>query len=194
MFYYLYKITNILNNKIYIGVHQTMNLNDGYFGSGLNLKRAIKKYGKEHFIKDILEYFNNEESMLAREKDVVDSQFINSTSTYNINEGGKGSFSYINSLPNQNHRKGQQKDASVLGNLAFRKKLQTDDDFADRFSKTMSATMKQQHQSGARINHATYYRWISHDSLMESIYVPQHKIEAFSKDGWYLGRKYKRSA
>ena len=47
MFYTVYKITNLINNKIYVGVHITKNLNDSYMGSGVNIKRAIKKYGNK---------------------------------------------------------------------------------------------------------------------------------------------------
>ena len=54
MFYYIYKITNINNGCFYIGSHKTYDLNDGYFGSGIYLKRAIKKYGKESFKKEML--------------------------------------------------------------------------------------------------------------------------------------------
>jgi hypothetical protein len=47
MKHYIYKITNLINNKIYIGKHSSKNMNkDNYIGSGYLLLKAIKKYGK----------------------------------------------------------------------------------------------------------------------------------------------------
>ena len=86
--YYLYQVRNKRNGKIYIGVHQTDNLNDGYMGSGELLKKAFQKHGLESFEKLILEYFESEEEMYAREREVVSKDFINRTDTYNIALGG----------------------------------------------------------------------------------------------------------
>lgn len=88
--YLVYQITNLINQKIYIGIHGTDNLDDGYFGSGSYLKRAIKKYGMENFQKDILFVFDNPEEMIAKEAELVDRKFIARKDVYNIKLGGEG--------------------------------------------------------------------------------------------------------
>jgi group I intron endonuclease len=92
MYYTIYKITNKLNNKFYIGMHQTRDLNDGYMGSGKLLKRAISKYGIENFSKEILHIFENEIDMRNKEKELV----VLDKMSYNLLEGGLGGFGYIN--------------------------------------------------------------------------------------------------
>ena len=92
MFYTVYKTTNKINGKIYIGCHKTENLDDGYMGSGIMLKRAIAKHGLENFVKEILHVFATPEEMFETEKMLV----VMGPSSYNLKEGGSGGFDYIN--------------------------------------------------------------------------------------------------
>lgn len=58
-YYYVYKITNLVNGKIYIGKHSTNNLNDNYMGSGVVLHQAYQKYGLECFNKEVIQFYTN---------------------------------------------------------------------------------------------------------------------------------------
>lgn len=93
MFYTIYKTTNTINGKFYIGKHKTKDLNDGYLGSGKLLKRAIGKYGIDNFHKEILHICKDEDHMNLLESIlVVPDEEIN----YNLCDGGKGGWSYLN--------------------------------------------------------------------------------------------------
>ena len=92
-FNYIYKITNEINGKIYIGKHSTDNLNDGYMGSGVVLRQAIKKYGLENFTKEILEFCYKEVELNDLEKHYIDKyKSTNSNIGYNLTKGGDGTL------------------------------------------------------------------------------------------------------
>ena len=89
--YYIYRITNKLNGKTYIGQHKYKDLNDKYMGSGVYLRRAQKKYGIENFEKEILysciQYKETADDMerfaIAKERAICKAE-------YNIADGGQG--------------------------------------------------------------------------------------------------------
>jgi hypothetical protein len=90
MKYTVYKTINLVNNKIYVGLHETKNPNDGYLGSGVFLKKAIKKYGKHNFKKEVLFIFDDKNNMIKKEKEIVNEAFIKRKDTYNMTKGGFG--------------------------------------------------------------------------------------------------------
>lgn len=90
MHFLIYKITNNINGKIYIGAHKTNDINDSYMGSGKHIKAAVKKYGRDSFTKEILHIFDNPHDMYLKETEIVNSEFIQRYDTYNCKVGGRG--------------------------------------------------------------------------------------------------------
>jgi|SRR5208283_1818226 len=91
----VYKTTNLLNSRYYLGVHETSKPNDEYLGSGIAIKRAVKKYGEHNFRKDVLFEFIVEAEAYAKEVELLKLARRDSL-CYNLHEGGKGGFRYIN--------------------------------------------------------------------------------------------------
>lgn len=113
-FYTIYKTTNLINNKKYIGMHSTNNLNDNYLGSGKILQKAIKKYGKENFTKEILHIFDNFDDMTNKEREIINSDIFESDEYYNLKEGGEGgrlSEEIINKIATKNKGRQVSKEA-----------------------------------------------------------------------------------
>lgn len=90
MYHYFYKITNLINNHFYYGIHSTNNLDDGYMGSGHRLHRAYKKYGQTNFIKEILKYFDTRGEALDYEEEIVNEELLKDYNCYNEVLGGGG--------------------------------------------------------------------------------------------------------
>lgn len=104
MEYIVYLTTNIINNKIYVGVHGTNDSTvfDGYIGNSVNIfqsnpelknpkvpfHKAVKKYGYNAFKRAIIKVFNNEQDALDLEAEIVNEEFIKRNDTYNITLGG----------------------------------------------------------------------------------------------------------
>lgn len=92
--HYIYKITNLLNNKYYIGIHSVRKgefedlREDGYWGSGNNIKKAIREDGKENFKKEILKIFSTREEAMEEESRMVTMREVNDPNCYNMMIGG----------------------------------------------------------------------------------------------------------
>lgn len=91
--YTVYKVTNNINNKYYIGLHKTEDPYDSYLGSGHLITAAIKKYGIKNFSKEILFIFNTLEEAALKEAELVNP---NNSLSYNLKSGGLGGWDYCN--------------------------------------------------------------------------------------------------
>lgn len=214
MFYTVYKITNTINEKIYIGVHKTTDVYDNYMGSGIHLKRAQEKYGIENFKKEILEVFDNSKDMFNMEAILVNEEFVQSKETYNLKLGGFGGWDYIHNLSENElfeiRSKGGKNGCNKclmhqIGMFSKESKKLATDTLRDNYinwtfgGKTHSEESKDKmklthkdnrHQQGSK--NSQYGKiWIYNTELKECKRI--YKDEEIA-EGWLKGRKMKFSS
>jgi len=141
MFHTIYKITNIINGKIYIGKHSCIDIDDTYMGSGKYIKNAIRKYGIENFKKEILFVLETEEEAYKIESEIVNEDFLKRNDVYNIIKGGD-SFESINS--NIELRTEKNRRAAISMN----KIIWNDKEFISRNKERMIKQNKELHSNG----------------------------------------------
>lgn len=91
MLYYVYQTTCHPTNQIYVGYHQSKNIEiDGYLGSGIRLRACIAKYGREAFSRSILAEFNTSKAAQELESKIVTEEFLKRSDTLNLATGGQG--------------------------------------------------------------------------------------------------------
>jgi hypothetical protein len=121
MYYTIYQTTCLTSGWIYIGKHQTKDLNDKYIGSGKLLHEAIKHFGLENFSKEILHVFQTEEEMNAKEAELVTEDFCSQPGNFNLCPGGKGGWGYINQNPQLKNCHNQETYIKISNTLRGRK-------------------------------------------------------------------------
>ncbi len=92
-YHYLYKTTNLINEKYYYGMHSTSNLDDDYLGSGKRLRYSIRKYGKDNFKREIIKMFDTREELIQAEIDLITEELLSEINCMNLKLGGSGGFS-----------------------------------------------------------------------------------------------------
>jgi hypothetical protein len=125
---FVYKTTNLLNGTYYIGVHSTWNLDDGYIGSGKRLGRAIKKYGKENFKREILQFFETNKEAYEYEAHLVNEERIKDELCLNLKPGGSGGCT-----PEV------QQIRSKAGGKSFKDKFENDENFRNKIQSNLES-------------------------------------------------------
>ncbi len=118
MYYTIYKTTNTLNGRYYVGFHETEDLNDSYLGSGIFIKKAIKKYGIKNFKKELLFVFKNKKDMIDKEIEIVNEEFVSRPETYNMSKGGCG----LSTLSDDMKEKAVKKIKESLGKIDLKER------------------------------------------------------------------------
>lgn len=138
----------MIDNKFYIGKHSTNVLEDGYLGSGIHLNRAIKKHGRENFVRVILFIFDNNHEMNQMEKMLITEEMITDNNCYNMAIGGQGGNlgSLVNSKIGKNTSmslKGKSKSEShkqALRETNFARTYKPTEKTKDKISETLKIT------------------------------------------------------
>ena len=86
----IYLTKNLINGKEYIGQHVSNNEIDNYFGSGILLNKALKKYGRNNFVNGVIEYCTNEEELNEKEEFWIKELNTLQPNGYNISASGYG--------------------------------------------------------------------------------------------------------
>jgi len=177
----VYEIINKINGKRYIG--KDKNNDPRYFGSGKLIKRAVEKYGKDNFIKTILEECNSEEHLDERERYWIEkSDAIRSKAYYNLKGGGDGGDSWYqrrDSIEYDNFRDKMKTIRATKPNLPHSEKTKqlqakkaigryTLDWYIDRYGDTIGRDMYQQRNTNLT------YRYISESEI--------NKLKSITRD------------
>lgn len=204
-YHYIYKITCLKNERYYIGMHSTDNLEDGYMGGGKRIKNSVKKHGKDAHRKEILGFFENRDDLRNKEIQLVNEELLNDPMCMNIMKGGDGGY-----ISEEN-----QKARSIAGGKAFAKRLSEDIDLLKKVSKQGFDNRVKAHREGkfrydnfkgklhndeSKLNiglknsvsqlgerNSQYgTKWVNKNSVDKKI--NSDELESYINNGWITGR------
>jgi hypothetical protein len=136
-YHFIYKTTNLINGKFYVGMHSTNDLNDGYLGSGDRLRRSIRRNGKDNFKLEILEFLPDRTSLSLREKELVNEDLLKDLLCMNLSLGGQGGLNSIE------HGIKLKEGASN-----YQKQRWQNSEYREKISSMLRENMKRNHQQG----------------------------------------------
>lgn len=113
---FVYLQYNLINGKSYIGSHFGT-LEDGYFAGGVLINKARKKYGKDNFVRVVLEYYNG---TCRRELYKIESFYIKNlkcdkkSNYYNMSDVCSGRRTLISRLKQSESMKGKKQSKETV--------------------------------------------------------------------------------
>ena len=210
-YHFIYRTTNLLNEKFYVGMHSTDNLDDGYFGSGKRLGYSVRKYGLENHKFEILEFLPSREELKKREAEVVNAELLTNPQCMNLKFGGEGGWDHTKNMDlksrntkcnqrfverfeddkefreafilagSKNLESGRIKKKEIHGNNNFWLGQPHKDSTKNKISKSMSAATK------GEANSQFGTCWICNDVEVKKI--KKEELQTWLDQGWRKGRK-----
>lgn len=206
-YHFIYKTTNLLNGKFYIGMHSTDDLNDGYIGSGRRLWRSINKYGKENHKFEILEFLNDRKSLANREAEIINEELIANPLCMNLKLGGEGGWEFVNGetwlgKPNiEKHFNLLKTDAEYAKNYSQKcaernkTRLRNKDDpfltccgFAGKHHSEETKQKMRKSKNVGESNSQFGTCWINNG--VEAKKIKKEELQVWIEQGWNKGRKF----
>lgn len=183
---YIYLTTNLINGKKYIGKRQKSKFDESYIGSGVRLKAAVKKYGKENFKCEILYWCETKEELIQCEKDTI-TQYnaLNDSNFYNLTAGGDGGNTgaqYKGMKPHKAHHSEETK----LKMSNIRKGHNTSEETKLRISNSNKGKKRTPEQNKANSDRNKNKIWIRKDNIQTTI--PSIELNKYLEQGWERGR------
>ena len=190
-YYGIYKITNKVNGKMYIGQHITDDLDDGYMGSGKVIMLAVNKYGEEAFTKEWLEFAENAEDLNYLERMYVDEEWLARPDTYNLVLGGKSTAGAGNPMYGRRHSKEtRQKLADARRNKTPWNKGKVGSQVAWNKGRKMSEESKAKVSEARRkfCEERGKTHWYHNVVTKQNAQLKESEVQ----DGWVRGKLFKR--
>jgi hypothetical protein len=207
-YHYIYKITNVITNNYYIGMHSTSDFEDEYMGSGKRIKYSIVKYGLENHTKEIIEYCKNREELVLKEKEIVNEELLKDCFCLNLMIGGEGGRGFTQE---------ERVKAGINSGNKHKLKLLNDPDYRELHVNKSSKIMKDLNENGKikpfdwtgkKHKEETKYKigisnsqykgelnsqfgtcWIYSLEEKKSIKIKNEDLDNWLSKGWNKGRK-----
>jgi len=210
-YHYIYRTTCLINNKYYIGMHSTDNLEDGYQGSGTILARSIRYHGRENHQTEILEFLPSREELRKREAQLITEELLDDRMCMNLVLGGSGGCT----------TESQFKRASAGGKAAVKilEELRKDPEWVKNNSTNISKGIRLAMQNGKftppsfegkthskqtkkKMSEKAKLRtgnknsqfgtcWVYNSETKQCIKIKNTEIDSYLTNGWTKGRKMK---
>ena len=183
-YHYIYKITCLKNNRYYIGMHSTDNLNDGYMGGGNRIKISIRNYGKKNHKKEILEFLESRDLLKIREKEIVNESLLKDPMCMNLVLGGDGGGKIYSSK--------HMEAFSKAGNIKFQENLK-DLEYKAAFGEKVRQNNIARRGKGMFSNEHNKGRiWITNG--VDNKFIISDEFEKYNNEGWSRGKTIKEGA